>query len=117
MPWGDPSVLAPHTLELANSGVKLGALYTQNWCAPSRGALLTGRYPQHSGYTKGGDGNDTGALETRWELIPKVLKRAGYRTVGVGKWHLGYPTTQHLPEKRGIIPRELVSYTCELSKP
>eukprot|EP01048_Picozoa_sp_COSAG05_P008370 COSAG05_NODE_634_length_8193_cov_7.035083_6_plen_113_part_00 len=36
--------------ELAQSGIKLGTLYTWNWCAPSRGQLLTGVYAPRNGY-------------------------------------------------------------------
>ena len=48
VPWHNPSVLAPHLNHLATSGVILEQHYVQPKCAPSRAALLTGRYPYRS---------------------------------------------------------------------
>ena len=45
VPWHNPRVEAPHLLQLARAGVILEQNYVQPKCAPSRAALLTGRYP------------------------------------------------------------------------
>ena len=45
VPWHNPRVLAPHLHHLARSGVILEQNYVLPKCAPSRAALLTGRYP------------------------------------------------------------------------
>jgi len=101
--YNDPTVHSPSIDGLAREGVRLDACYTWSWCAPSRGAILSGRYPSMHGYQAGGDGgNDTTALDLRWNLLPQLLKQAGYRTSGAGKWHLGFPTKQHLPGTRGF---------------
>ena len=86
--YNDPSVLTPHIDALARSGVRLDAMYTWNWCAPSRASLLTGRYAPRHGYEAGGDGGtDTSALSLNFTLLPKLLRPA-YKTFGAGKWHL-----------------------------
>ena len=64
------------------------------------------------GYEDGGDGPDKGddgmgtgtssAVPLHFRLLPQVLQSAGYRTLMIGKWHLGYPTAQHTPEARGF---------------
>ena len=43
--WSDASVLSPELDKLAEAGVKLSSCYTWDWCAPSRGAMLSGKYP------------------------------------------------------------------------
>ena len=40
----------PHIDELRNNGIALSRLYTSKDCAPSRGSIMTGRYPFHFGY-------------------------------------------------------------------
>ena len=48
IPWHNPAVLAPHLNHLATTGIILDQNYVQPKCAPSRAALLTGRYPYRS---------------------------------------------------------------------
>ena len=103
--YSDPQLDTPHMDALAADGVKFGAMYTWNWCAPSRGSLLSGRYAPNHGYLKGGDGPEKGSvagLPLEFELLPGALKKLGYTTAMVGKWHLGYATDAHLPESRGF---------------
>ena len=49
VPWHNPTIIAPHLSQLASTGVILEQNYVQPKCAPSRAALLTGRYPYHIG--------------------------------------------------------------------
>ena len=83
-------VATPTIDELAAGGVKLRSLYTWNWCAPSRGSLLTGRYVPNHGFEDGGDGPDdkgvVRVLPLEFELLPAALRRiANYSTHMVGK--------------------------------
>ena len=36
------------------------------------------------------------------ELLPEALRNCGYRTFGVGKWHLGYAKSSQTPWGRGF---------------
>ena len=47
--WHNPDVLSPKLEALAREGVILEQSYAQPLCTPSRGALLSGRYPFHVG--------------------------------------------------------------------
>jgi arylsulfatase A-like enzyme len=62
-------------------------------CSPYRGQLLTGRYSHANGCVD----NEYGLFPDQ-ETLASTLKRAGYRTAYVGKWHLGYGP--YTPEKR-----------------
>ena len=104
--WNDPTVLSPEITELARGGVTLTAAYTWSWCAPSRGAFLTGRYASNSGFQGSGGPSPTGygriaVMPTAFEMLPAMLKRtANYTTVMAGKWHIGYARRADLPEER-----------------
>ena len=47
--WHNQAVITPHLADLAAAGVTLEQYYSHPICTPTRGALLTGRYPIHSG--------------------------------------------------------------------
>ena len=118
--FGSHEVKTPHLDRLAKGGVKLTSFYVA-WpaCTPSRGALLTGRYPQRNGIYdmirneapdygykyKPGEYEATferiGGMDTREVLLPTVLKTAGYTNGIFGKWDLGVHK-RFLPIARGF---------------
>jgi len=106
--------------EISQEGVRLTNFYV-TWpaCTPSRGSLLTGRYPQRNGTYDmfRNDKVDYGykyppdeyaisperilGMDVREVLIPKVLKQAGYVSGIFGKWDLGQ-LHRFLPLQRGF---------------
>jgi arylsulfatase A-like enzyme len=103
--YSDSTILTPNFDSMAGSGVKFSAMYSWHWCAPSRGAMMSGRLPPNHGFEHGGDGPEKGfvdALPLAFKLLPEILRDQGYRTIMAGKWHLGYPTPAHTPEGRGF---------------
>jgi arylsulfatase A len=93
----------PNVDALADAGVCLTQHYCGSpVCAPSRAALLTGRYPQRTGSidTLQGRGLDRIGLEEI--TVADVLRNAGYRTGLVGKWHNGALDPRFHPNARGF---------------
>ena len=68
--------------------------------SPSRAMLMTGRYGQRFGYECNVSNIGEG-LPVEEEILPALLKRNGYRTACIGKWHLGTLPEQH-PNKKGF---------------
>ena len=118
--FGSKEILTPQLDRLAKEGMKLTQFYV-TWpaCTPSRGSLLTGRYPQRNGIYdmirneapdygyqyKPGEYEATferiGGMDTREVLLPAVLKKAGYVSGIFGKWDLGVHK-RFLPLARGF---------------
>lgn len=122
--YNDLGVLGDHIItpsldRLAREGVRLTSFYVA-WpaCTPSRGAFLTGRYPQRNGiydmirneapdYGHKYSPDDyavtwerIGGMDTREILLPRMLKTAGYYCGIFGKWDLGVHR-RFLPLQRG----------------
>ena len=49
--YHNPKIQTPNIDKLAKEGVTLDQYYVQQVCTPTRGALMTGRYPIHTGYS------------------------------------------------------------------
>jgi len=101
----DSVTYTPNIDRLAEQGVRLTRyLVPTPYCAPSRGSLLTGRYPHRTGvvYNPTPDQgiNDYG-LPPEETTLAEVLGAGGYRTACVGKWHLGHKP-RFLPTRQGF---------------
>ncbi|MBB5268908.1 sulfatase-like hydrolase/transferase [Algibacter amylolyticus] len=83
-------IATPHIDNLANGGMVFENGYASSaTCTPSRYALLTGMYPWRKKDAKILTGTAPLLIDENQETIAKVLKKAGYTTGIVGKWHLG----------------------------
>ena len=100
---GAPDIKTPHLDRLAASGTRLTQFYVQPLCSPTRAALMTGRYPMRHGLQTGVVKPwATYGLPLEERILPQALKTAGYRTVILGKWHLGCHEAAYLPHRRGF---------------
>lgn len=103
----------PYIDALAKEGRRFTDFYMGSpVCSPSRGALMTGCHPQRIGFgTFHGEwvlfpGFDIG-LNPSEITLPKILKKAGYSTMHIGKWHCGdqpgfLPTDHGFDEYYGL---------------
>lgn len=100
--YNGSSIRTPTIDRMAKEGARLENFYVQPFSSQTRAAALTGRYPMRYGLQ---------TLQIQWfsefalpedeELLPKMLKEAGYRTVLIGKWHLGQMRKEDRPNARG----------------
>lgn len=75
----------PRIDELGREGVRFeNCFVTNSLCSPSRASILTGTYSHVNGVT-----TLVTPLEPGQPTFVSELRRAGYRTAVVGKWHMG----------------------------
>lgn len=87
--YGAGAVQTPHIDSLAAEGLRFTNAYAEaSTCTPSRYAMLTGRYAfRNEAAILPGDAPLI--IEPSRETLASMLKKAGYATGVVGKWHLG----------------------------
>ncbi|MGJ8561346.1 MAG: sulfatase family protein [Litorimonas sp.] len=97
------AVPTPHLNALAAGGMSFTDAHTSSAvCTPSRYSLLTGRYAWRTALKSGTlNGRSPLMIDTERETLASLLKRAGYKTIMVGKWHLGLGTGE--PDYAGTL--------------
>jgi arylsulfatase A-like enzyme len=101
---GSPDVRTPNIDSIARAGVRCTSAYvTAPQCTPSRAGFLTGRYQQRFGveHIQVVPSRNPFGLPAGETTMADALRGAGYRTIGVGKWHLGREEFA-LPWRRGF---------------
>jgi arylsulfatase A-like enzyme len=88
---------------LVSEGVCLTQHYSASpVCAPARASLMTGRYPHRTGVIDTLETRGLDRLALREVTIAELLKRAGYATGLIGKWHNGAFDSRYHPNRRGF---------------
>ncbi len=94
----------PNLDRLAAGGTKMVNFYAASAvCSPSRAGILTGRYPLRFDIRKAFI-DDEAHLPVSPASLPQILRRAGYSTGHVGKWHLGGLHLKHIANRKDSIP-------------
>jgi arylsulfatase A-like enzyme len=103
--YGATDLQTPNIDKLIASGMRFDNFYANcPVCSPTRAALLTGRYPDLvgvPGVIRTHITSNWGYLDPRAVLLPELLKKVGYHTAIVGKWHLGL-ASPNKPNERGF---------------
>ncbi|MDD4870695.1 MAG: sulfatase [Kiritimatiellae bacterium] len=98
-PFGKPSYDTPNVKQLAAEGCCFHNFHVpQAVCSASRGALLTGCYPERTKLV-GAHGPRVRGMDPKWATIAQVLKTTGYQTAVFGKWHIGDETDTRPPAR------------------
>ena len=84
---GNPYLRTPHLDALGRESVRFDRFFVNSFCAPTRAALLTGRWPLRTGVY--GVTHNREAMRPEEVTIAEALRGAGYRTACIGKWHNG----------------------------
>lgn len=109
--YGNSTIDSSHIDSLARDGARYTQMYSAaSICTPSRGGLLTGRYPVRLGLTSDQNRFRTfnspaqpGGIPQDETTMAEAAKQLGYRTGVVGKWHLGLGRNgEHLPIHHGF---------------
>ena len=102
--YGATAIKTPNLDRLAAGGLRFTAAHaTSATCTPSRYALLTGVYPWREKGHNILPGDAAMIIQPGSTTLASVLKKAGYRTGVVGKWHLGLGTTEQPVDWNGTI--------------
>ncbi len=91
--FGSETIKTPNIDKMASEGLRMTTFYAQPVSGPSRGALLTGRYPLRIG---GGWQTNTDEV-----TIAEVLKGGGYTTCCIGKWDIS-----NRRNEAGLVPTD-----------
>ncbi|MEI6865741.1 sulfatase-like hydrolase/transferase [Flavicella sp.] len=104
--YGATKLQTPNIDKLAKEGrIFTDAHSASAVCTPSRYALLTGEYPiRHGKLNSPVFLKNKLVIDTQKETIASLLKKAGYATACIGKWHLGFGSTEPVDWNKPLTP-------------
>ena len=91
--YGNTVHATPHLDRMAREGALFNNAYASPVCTPTRAMIMTGLYPNRSGFLERldskADVNKTNRLPVHLKTFGHLFQEAGYATAIAGKWHLG----------------------------
>jgi len=107
--YGNSIFETPNIDNLAGKGMRFTDFHANPFCTPTRAAFLTGRYPERCKWVPDSELSPIFAeqrrknIKQRWAWgqfndepsFANTLKKGGYKTALIGKWHLGYDFKFH----------------------
>lgn len=103
--FGAADLRSPHIDSIAEDGLRLVNFYANcPVCSPTRASVMTGRYPDLvgvPGVIRTHATDSWGYFDPQAVTLPQLLRRSGYHTALIGKWHLGLTPENH-PRQRGF---------------
>jgi len=101
--FGQTQYQTPNLDALSSSGVRFTQAYAgAPESAPSRGALMTGMHIGHGPIRANSSARGPEFIPDTLVTVAEALKTAGYATCFVGKWGMGLPGSEGVPEKQGF---------------
>jgi len=111
---GQKHIQTPNIDRLASEGMRFTQAYSgATVCAPSRCALMTGKHGGHA-FIRGNKelpGEGQTAMPADTFTVGHLMKKAGYQTGLIGKWGLGHPDSESIPNKMGFD--YFFGYNCQ----
>jgi len=100
--FGDSEIPTPHLDRLAAEGTRCTSAYVvAPICVPSRMGLMSGRYPARFGVFDNVYTPEQNRIWMEQTTLADVLKKQGYRTANIGKWHLSGNNSGHSGNELG----------------
>ena len=121
--YGVKDATTPNLDRLARGGVRLTDAYANGAnCSPTRAGFITGQYQQRHGieWPLGSVADDSArGLQATGTTLPALLKKNGYATGLIGKWHLGFkpefgPNAHGFDEFFGFVSGAVGYYTHQM---
>ncbi|WP_417887936.1 sulfatase-like hydrolase/transferase [Zunongwangia sp.] len=119
--WNDMSfhgseIKTPNIDKLAKNGIQLNRFYAYPTCSPTRASFLTGMPASRMGIVAPISGRSEKTLPDSLITLPQALKKAGYKTALIGKWHLGLkpengPTAYGFDYSYGFLHGQIDQYS------
>ena len=108
----DCKIKTPHLQTMADEGITfLDAHSSSAVCTPTRYGVLTGRYNWRSRLARGVlSGTSDHLIPAERATVAHMLRKAGYHTQMIGKWHLGWDWTK-LPNENGKGKSRKIDFT------
>lgn len=97
----------PNLDALAAEGMRFSQFYNGARCCPTRASLLTGLYAQQAGVgymteKMGSTEEYQGHIKKEVSTLGDLMKKQGYTTLHVGKWHIGNMKNKTMPKDKGF---------------
>jgi arylsulfatase A-like enzyme len=100
--FGDSEIPTPHLDRLAAGGTKFTSAYVvAPICVPSRMGIMSGRFPARFGVFDNVYAAEQNRIWMEQTTLANVLKKQGYRTANIGKWHLSGNSSAHSGDELG----------------
>lgn len=115
-PFGATKQKTPHLDRMAREGLKLTSFYAAPVCSVSRAQLMTGCYGARVSVPGVFGPASKNGLHPQENTIADLLKKEGYATMCVGKWHLG-DQPEFLPAKQGFDHYFGIPYSNDMQRP
>ena len=122
--YGSQSIHTPNLDQFASKGMRFTRFYAGSAvCSPSRACLLTGKFPLRFGITRHFNDREM-HLTPKAVTLPQLLKKQGYSTAHIGKWHLGGLRIQDFEARQkgeealpGPMEHGFDHYLCNIEDP
>lgn len=116
--YGHPTIRTTNLDQMAHEGQKWTNFYVgASVCTPSRAALLTGRLPIRSGMASSVNRvlfpDSQNGLPQSEVTLAEQMKKGGYATAAIGKWHLGHKA-EYLPTSHGFDSYYGIPYSNDM---
>ncbi len=115
-PFGSKLNRTPNLDRMAREGMRLTSFYANPVCTPSRAQFMTGCYAKRVSLANVLFPVSPTGLSTNEHTVAKLLKKEGYATMCIGKWHLG-DQPDFLPTRHGFERYFGLPYSNDMGRP